>query len=149
MTESGERDVIGGYLDLIRDFTDGEMSASEFSSRYLEEFKNDDVPVSDDTYWILQDMFAQADAYCEPEIRDEVRGSIGEEELVDAAREVSTNLERRLAEQTAESLLQESSTGTSGGSEAERHRPLSGSRVSAPLSKGRAPPPTARTRTHI
>ncbi len=97
MTDTKEQEIIHEYTALINKYINGEMSASDFSLQYIEKFKNDDDPISDDTYWILQHLFAEADAYCEPEIREDVRDAIGEEELTEAAREASVQLEQRLA----------------------------------------------------
>lgn len=98
MTETTEREIVRRYLDLVESYTAGEMTASEFSREYMESFKSTDESMDDDTFWILQNLFAEADAYCEPAIRGDVRDAIDEDELEQAAREAATELERRLDE---------------------------------------------------
>ncbi|WP_049928900.1 colicin immunity domain-containing protein [Halopiger goleimassiliensis] len=87
-----ERDVIEKYESLIESFLEGELSATEFSETYLEEFKNEEPGLSEATFEILQALFREADAYCEdPTLRDS--WDIGDEELRDAAAEAAAQLE--------------------------------------------------------
>ncbi len=95
MSNRPENDLVRKYSDLIEKYVSGEMTASEFSESYMTEFKDDDGPMGDEIFWILQKLFANADAYCEPEIRDDVRDAIGEEELMESARETLTKLEQQ------------------------------------------------------
>jgi hypothetical protein len=59
------------YHGLISDFLAGRISASEFETRYLDEFKNEPGGVmSDVLYLILEDMFENVDRYwheCTPD----------------------------------------------------------------------------------
>ncbi|QIB75445.1 hypothetical protein G3I44_14750 [Halogeometricum borinquense] len=90
-----EKKIIQKYITLIQRYTEQDASATEFSLEYLQEFKNEQPGLSEGTYEILQSMFAEAEAYCEdPELRGE--WDIGEEELIQAARETVTKLEQRL-----------------------------------------------------
>ncbi|MDS0260817.1 colicin immunity domain-containing protein [Haloarcula sp. S1CR25-12] len=73
------------YLNLIERFTNGELTAREFSNRYIDIYLDDDKAPNEEVFRILDYLFAEADAYCEPELRDEVRGSIDEEQLTEAA----------------------------------------------------------------
>ncbi|ADQ66074.1 hypothetical protein C499_10214 [Halogeometricum borinquense DSM 11551] len=91
-----EKTIIKKYINPLQRYTEGEMSASELSTGYLEEFKNESQGFSEETYQILQNMFRKSDAYCEPEIREDVRGSIGEQELLEAATQTIKKLEERL-----------------------------------------------------
>ena len=45
-----EKQTIQTYLDLIRAFTGGDMSATEFSMEYIEEFKNEEELPSDELF---------------------------------------------------------------------------------------------------
>lgn len=78
-------DYIQKYLDLIEKFTGGDLSASEFSNRYIDLYLDDEKAPNEAVFRSLDYLFAEADAYCEPELRDEVRGSIDEEQLTEAA----------------------------------------------------------------
>ena len=92
-----EQEIIQKYRDIVQRYTDEEVSATEFSLQYLDVFKNEESGLSEKTYQILQNMFAEADAYCEdPELRGE--WEIGEEELREAALETTAALEQRLEE---------------------------------------------------
>lgn len=90
-----ERDVLERYLELIETFTSGETSASDFSLAYLDEFKTEEGGLSEQTFWILHDLFAACDMYCEdPALRGEL--DLDEDELLDAAREAEARIEERL-----------------------------------------------------
>jgi hypothetical protein len=88
-----EKDLIRKYRDLIQEYLTGEISASEFSLSYLEEFKNEESGLSEETFRILQNMFAEADAYCDdPDLRGEL--DIGEDELRETAIETKHKLDQ-------------------------------------------------------
>ncbi|ELZ85529.1 hypothetical protein C453_06928 [Haloferax elongans ATCC BAA-1513] len=90
-----DKDIIQKYSKLIQRFIQNETTASEFSDEYLDEFIEEDGEFSEETYEILQNMFAEAEAYCEnPELRGE--RDIGEAELRNVATETATKLEQRL-----------------------------------------------------
>jgi len=95
MTDEPENELVNKYYNLIEEYLAGKMTPSEFSERYLTEFKNEDQPMGDETFQILQNLFSEADAYCEPEIRDEVSDAIDESELMEAAREALRKLEQQ------------------------------------------------------
>jgi hypothetical protein len=83
------------YLSLVRKFTSGDQTASEFSTEYMSEFLDEQAGLSDDLFWILQNLFAEAEAYCEdPALRDEDDND--EQELLTAARAGENDLERWL-----------------------------------------------------
>lgn len=98
MSDTTEREIIGEYMDLLETYLEGDVSASQFSRVFPEKFKSDDRSMSDETFWILQNLFAEADAYCDPEIREDVRDGIGDAELTEAAREALAKLEERSEE---------------------------------------------------
>jgi len=80
-----KKETIKKYLELIRQFTAGEIAASEFSLEYIETFKAEEKLPDDALFEPLNSLFAEADAYCEdPELRG--KRDINEEELMEAAR---------------------------------------------------------------
>lgn len=86
------------YTDLIREFVRGDATAAEFSTKYMNEFLADDEIPDDEVFKPLDYLFAEADAYCEPELRDDVIGGIGEAELEASATEVLEELNELLDE---------------------------------------------------
>lgn len=98
MSDTTEHEIVGEYMDLLETHLGGDVDASQFSRDYLEKFKSDDRSMSDETFWILQNLFVEADAYCEPEIREDVSDGIGDAELTEAAREALAKLEQRSEE---------------------------------------------------
>ncbi len=60
------------YILLLSQFVAGEITASKFDTLYLELFKNETESFSEDTYAVLNNLFSDADAYCEdPSLRDD------------------------------------------------------------------------------
>jgi len=91
------REVVKKYQLLIQKYTDGELSASDFSLQYLGQFKNETSKMSEKTYQILQELFRHCDAYCEdPNLRRETIDGIGEDELMEASVDAANKLEERL-----------------------------------------------------
>lgn len=91
-----DEETIEKYLSLIRSYTEGKMSAIEFMLRYLDEFKREEVEMSNDVYAILDYLFGSADFYSEdPELRWEY--GIDEDELMDDAIEAQRKLEALLS----------------------------------------------------
>lgn len=89
--------LIQEYTDLIRRYVNNELSAAEFSHQYLSKFKKERAGLSEETFDILQQMFGEADAYCEdPDRRGE--WEIGEKELRQTAIETVERLEQRFEE---------------------------------------------------
>lgn len=84
-------EIIQKYTRLIDEFIDGDTTAADFSIEFMDEFIEEESDMSEDTYQILQNMFAEADAYCEnPELRDE--RDLDEDELMEVALETSSKL---------------------------------------------------------
>jgi self-protective colicin-like immunity protein len=74
------------YKHLIFAFINREISAPEFESRYLTMFKSDKNKVSGEKFNVLDKLFADVDAYeADPELRKQVYGGIGDEELLTCA----------------------------------------------------------------
>ena len=74
------------YKQLISGFINREISAPEFESRYLAMFKNDKNKVGGEKFNVLDRLFADVDAYeADPELRKQVYGGIGDEELLTCA----------------------------------------------------------------
>ena len=75
------------YKPLISKFINKEISASEFESCYIALFKRDKSKVGGEKFDILDRLFADVDAYeADPELRKQVYGGIGDEELLTYAR---------------------------------------------------------------
>lgn len=89
--------VINSYLKMIRSYTQGEETASEFSHRFINEFPLGESEMSEDTYRTIEAVFFAADAYHEdPELRGKY--GIDEEEFLEEVVEAQRKLEGRLAE---------------------------------------------------
>jgi hypothetical protein len=56
-------DVRSKYLELMRSFLDGEMSAEVFSTTYVNEFKAEDAPLHGEQYDLLQRVFGEAESF--------------------------------------------------------------------------------------
>ena len=85
-TEAATR-MADRYKQLISKFVDREISASEFESCYLALFKSDRSKVGGEKFNILDRLFADVDAFeADPELRKQVYGGIGDEELLGCAR---------------------------------------------------------------
>lgn len=92
-----DEELISKYLTLIKSYTEGEQTAPEFTSRYLDEFKGEESLMSEELYDILDRMFGSADFYSEdPELRGKY--GIDDEELLDDAIEAQRRLESLRAE---------------------------------------------------
>ena len=86
------------YLRLIRTYTDGKKSASEFMHEYLDEFKNEGHFESDEIFDILNELFLACDEYCPDNNPQEVRGGIGEDQFLKEAAYARRELEELLGE---------------------------------------------------
>ena len=72
--------MLEGYRDLIRSFTGGGISADEFETSYLSQFKDDPNQVTGDEFDVLDGLFADVDAYVsDPTLRASAGGISGEE----------------------------------------------------------------------
>jgi len=68
------------YVEMIRAFLDGRMSAQEFSAAFFARFKADADPFTEPEFQTLDRLFADLDAYCDdPDLRGE--WGIDEDEL--------------------------------------------------------------------
>ncbi len=95
MTTRTGREVLEKYRRIVRTFTAGEKTAPEFAQEYLDEFKEQEGGMPEETFRILQDLFSACDMYCEdPDLRREV--NLDEEELLEAAAEAENRIEERL-----------------------------------------------------
>ncbi len=70
---SSEAEIAEKYLEMIQSYTQsGDKRTEEFSIEYMETFENEEGGLSDGLFWILETLFAEADAYCHnPELRGE------------------------------------------------------------------------------
>lgn len=60
------------YIELLENFLSGKITAHDFEGAYLDLFKNDATEWSEDEFAVLDELFADVDAFCEdPELRDE------------------------------------------------------------------------------
>jgi hypothetical protein len=70
------------YLDLVQDFTDRRIPASEFERLYLQWFKAEEGGMDRDLFNMLDRLFISVDAYVSDELqRCGVIGAISENEL--------------------------------------------------------------------
>jgi self-protective colicin-like immunity protein len=68
------------YRDLIRRFVIGDISADEFETNYIARFKDDPNQVIGKEFDILDELFAEVDAYVsDPPLRESTGGISGEE----------------------------------------------------------------------
>ncbi|PSP84551.1 hypothetical protein BRC96_05385 [Halobacteriales archaeon QS_6_64_34] len=85
------------YLRLIRAYTDGHKTASEFMREYLSEFKEENIDKSDAEFEILNNLFFAAEVYCDdPELRG--KHDIGERQLFKEAAYARKELKELLQE---------------------------------------------------
>lgn len=72
--------MLENYRDLIRKFSTGEMAADDFETEFLARFKNDPDQVAGDEFDLLDELFADVDAYVDdPDLRAETGGIDGNE----------------------------------------------------------------------
>lgn len=84
---------------MIEEFTDGGLSAEEFSEKYVDTFLDEESEFSEETYQVLQTLFGEAEVYCpDPHLRD--YRDVDEDELMEAAIEAAERLEQRMDEAT-------------------------------------------------
>lgn len=94
----GEREALGRYVDLIGSFVDGSMSAPEFEERYHETYLQDPQDWSEDSFALLDRLFADADFYVEDEdLREPEKGDLDAAGLREAARTCLDGLRSLLA----------------------------------------------------
>jgi hypothetical protein len=68
---------LGPYLDLLTSFLSRSIGVSDFETRYLDLFKQDDVIRPEEVFDVLDSLFSDVDAYSPHPAEDE----IGEEQL--------------------------------------------------------------------
>ena len=56
--------VVSKYVDLIERFVSGAIDASTFESAYLSMFKNESARLPDLAFSVLDELFADVDAFC-------------------------------------------------------------------------------------
>jgi Bacterial self-protective colicin-like immunity len=82
-----EREALAPYLTLIRDFVGGRITAAEFDDRYQERYLADARSWSEDTFEILDRLFADVDFFVEDDDkRDSAKGDLDAAGLSEAAR---------------------------------------------------------------
>ncbi|MCU4802357.1 colicin immunity domain-containing protein [Halobacteria archaeon HArc-gm2] len=86
------------YLELIRSYTDGRMTAKEFMHEYIDAFKHvAHEPPTDERYDVVESLFFACDEYCDdPEL--DVTFSIGEDQFFEEAAYARRDLEALLNE---------------------------------------------------
>mgnify|MGYP001328866952 CR=1 FL=1 len=83
-------DYLQKYISLMTQFIESNITASDFEAKYLYIFKNESVKLSDEIYFILNDLFIDVDAFCDDiDLRDEE--DLDEEALRDS---VQLNLKK-------------------------------------------------------
>lgn len=58
--------TVDDYLDLIRAFVAGGITATAFERRYIDLFGSDETMRSEETFRVLNDLFFAVDAFCPP-----------------------------------------------------------------------------------
>lgn len=67
-------------MNLISSFVKGEITTTDFESKYLALFKNDPALGPDEVFLVLNKLFTDVDAFCDnPDLRDE--DDLNEEQL--------------------------------------------------------------------
>ena len=85
MMGSGERRMIESYERLLRRFIDGEITPDQFENDYLTAFKSDQNQALGASFDILDELFADVDAYvADPRLRGLTGGLSGDEMRVRA-----------------------------------------------------------------
>lgn len=83
--------TIEQYILLITRFVAGEITASQFESRYLEMFKNEADQFPEHAYDALNKLFSDVDCYCsDPHLRDDE--DLNDEELLGSAKHALESL---------------------------------------------------------
>jgi hypothetical protein len=60
------------YTQLIKSFLKNKISAIDFERKYLDSYLSDETDLPDDIFWILDELFADVDAFCaDATLRDE------------------------------------------------------------------------------
>lgn len=84
--------MLENYRNLLRSFSNGEMTANIFEYQYLTRFKNDSDQVTGEEFDVLDVLFALVDDYVEdPQLRAQT-GGIGGDELRERVRDVYARL---------------------------------------------------------
>lgn len=83
--------VLENYISLITKFVSGEITASQFEELYLEMFKNESEILPEETFYILNELFLDVDAYCNDLL---LRGEddLGDSELLQSAKRALESL---------------------------------------------------------
>lgn len=85
---------IAPYIELIDDFVDGTISASEFDRSFTQAMKSERRTLGDPVYAILQELFEDADVYVErPELRTEPE-DLNDDQLLSSALRTRESLRR-------------------------------------------------------
>ena len=58
-------DLLSDYRDLVGRYVDGAISAAALQSAYIDRFKAEERPMSEDEYQLLDTFFAELDCYTE------------------------------------------------------------------------------------
>lgn len=83
--------TIEQYILLITQFVIGEITASQFESRYLKMFKNEEDQFPEHVYDALNKLFSDVDCYCgDPDLRDDE--DLDDEELLGCAKQALESL---------------------------------------------------------
>ena len=73
------------YIELLREFGQHKISASNFERRFLNLYKEDRTEWAKEEFLILDELFGSVDAFCsEPDLRDE--NDVDEAQLLEAVK---------------------------------------------------------------
>ena len=85
--------VITKYKTIISGFINGDISANEFKSQYMDSFKNEKTNLPDEPHDDLNYLFSSADSFCnDPELFED--GDLNEEQLRTDSFRVFKNLDK-------------------------------------------------------
>lgn len=73
------------YIQLLSSFVEERIGASDFEREYMDLFKNDSTNWSEQEFAVLDQLFADVDAFCaDPDLRDP--GDLDERELMEKSK---------------------------------------------------------------
>lgn len=93
--DAPERERLLPYVHLLDEFLSGRIDATTFDGKYEQAYLKDQFDWSDGVFHVLDELFAEADAFCEdPKLRDSSIGDNGPAELKRACEVAREKLQR-------------------------------------------------------
>jgi hypothetical protein len=97
-----QEEVVRDYLALLTEFVENRLSGAEFERRFLNKYKQDKVPPTEEVFLILDEFFGFVDIHCpDPEIlrqarEDDIEPALSTDELKQKAAMAIDSLNRAL-----------------------------------------------------